>query len=181
MKKLLAMLLAVCVMFAFAACGQENDVEANLPASALEILTTVWDKMPEKFPAMGGGYENITDGAPGALTATDTGYLTGNLIVPEAEAANVSEAASITHAMMANNFTAGAFKVTDAAAFAAALETAVMGNQWICGFPETLVIATFGNTYVVMGYGAGDILTAFHTALTAAYPDAAVVCNDPIM
>ena len=55
-----------------------------------------------------------------------------------------------------------------------------MARQWMCGFPDKLVIATLGN-YVVSCYGAEDLVDTFRDKLIAAYADAAVVCDEPIV
>ena len=184
MKKLIAIALALCVICSFAACGNtNNEPEVKLPASALEILETVWATYgeDEMFFAMGGGYESLTDNKPGAVLATDTDSLQYMLLVPEAELANISEAASLLHAMNANTFTSGAFKVADAAAFTTAMQTAIQGNMWMCGFPEQLVIFTFGNEFVVYAFGNGELVANFQAKLAAAYPDAVLAVNEPIV
>ncbi len=181
MKKLIAIALALCVVCSFAACGS-NEPAVKLPGSALEVLETVWASYGEEemFFAMGGGYESMTDGKPGAIAATDTDSIQYMLLVPEAELAGVTEAASLLHAMNANTFTAGAFKVNDAAAFATAMQSAVQGNMWMCGFPEQLVIFTFGNEFAVVAFGNGELIANFQAKLTAAYPDAVIAINEPI-
>ena len=103
------------------------------------------------------------------------------LLVPEAELEGVSEAASLLHAMNANTFTSGAFKVADAAAFTTAMQTAIQGNMWMCGFPEQLVIFTFGNEFVVYAFGNGELVANFQAKLAAAHPDAVLAVNEPIM
>ena len=50
-----------------------------------------------------------------------------------------------------------------------------MNNQWMCGFPETLIIVTVGEDYVVSAFGNGQVIEAFKTAITTVYGDAAVV------
>lgn len=192
MKKLIALLLALTMVFAMAACTPANNEEttttpvetttepAPVAASALEILETVWGQFGdgEKFPTMGGDYEAIVDGAPGAVT--DTGFMNGTLLVPEAELTNVAEAASLVHGMMLNNFTCGAFKVADAAAFAEVMHTAIANNPWMCGMPEKMVIATIGDEYVVAMFGVNGAVNPFETKLTAAYPTANVVYSETI-
>ncbi len=195
MKKLLAMILALVMVLSLAACGGNNaeptepseapttEPEVTGPESALEILENTWALFgeDEKFPVMGGDSDHIVDGAPGTFDHTNTELLSYQLLVPADQAANIDDAAGLFNAMMLNNFTCGAFHVTgDAAAFAAAMEDAVMNNMWMCGFPEQLVIATVGE-YVVMAYGLGEFITNFQTHLTAAYPDAQVVCDAPIV
>lgn len=183
MKKIFAILLALTVVCSFAACGNTNNTPSvKLPASALEVLETVWNALGEneKFFAMGGGYENMTDNKPGAVAATDADTLQFMLLVPEAQLANVTDAASLMHAMNANTFTAGSFKVTDAAAFATAMREAVQGNMWMCGFPEKLLIVTFGNEFATVVFGNGELVSNFQAKLVAAYPDAVVVIDEPI-
>ena len=182
MKKLIAIALALCVVCSFAACGS-SEPSVKLPASALEVLETVWASYgeDEMFFAMGGGYESMTDNKPGAIAATDTDSIQYMLLVPEAELAGVTEAASLLHAMNANTFTAGSFKVNDAAAFATAMQSAVQGNMWMCGFPEQLVIFTFGNEFAVVAFGNGELIANSRAKLTAAYPDAVLAINEPIM
>ena len=197
MKKLLAIMLVVLLVLAFAACGKEpadvenengnvienetvNDVPEVNVGSALEILETVWNSFgeDEKFFTMGGDYENMVDNAPGAVSGAD--FITGVLLVPEDEAANVAEAASLVHAMNLNNFTCGAFKVTDAAAFAETMHTAIANTQWICGMPEKMVIATLGNEYAVVMFGINDAVNPFEEKLAAAYPEANFVYSEAI-
>ncbi len=183
MKKLIAILLALTVVCSFAACGNtNNEPEVKLPASALEVMETVWASYgeDEMFFAMGGGYESLTDGKPGAVAATDTDTLQFMLLVPEAQLSSVTEAASLLHAMNANTFTGATFKVADAAAFVTAMQTAVQNNQWMCGFPEELLIVTFGNEFATVVFGNGELVANFQSKLTAAYPDAVIAVSEPI-
>ena len=189
MKKITALLLVLVMALSLAACNGTANTPANTteatvagPASALEVLETIWALYTDdnKFFAMGGDYEAPVDGAPGAVNLAVKDFLTYSLLVPEAELAGVTEAASLMHAMNANSFTCGAYKVADVAAFAAAMETAVMGNQWMCGFPETLVIASFGGGYVLVAFGVNDAMNPFLTNLQAAYPAAELLVNKPI-
>lgn len=54
-----------------------------------------------------------------------------------------------------------------------------MNKQWMCGFPDKLVILTVGD-YLVSVYGAEDLVDNFQNHLTAAYASAVVVCDAPI-
>ena len=83
--------------------------------------------------------------------------------------------------MMLNNFTCGAFHVTgDADAFASAMVDAVKNNQWMCGMPETMLVAVVGGEYVVMAFGINDAMNPFIAKLGEAYPDAVIVSNEPV-
>jgi hypothetical protein len=147
----------------------------ELPGSALEILENVWAKYTdaEKFPVIGGNIEaNIMD-APGTYDMTYAENMTWNLLVPADRIANVAEAASMIHMMNANTFTCGAFKLADgvtAADFGAAMQQAIQGNQWMCGFPDRMLIQNFGDAYVVVAFGISDTMTAFETHMKEAYP-----------
>jgi hypothetical protein len=87
------------------------------------------------------------------------------------------------HMMNANNFTCGVFKITGitAADFGAAMKEAVLGNQWMCGFPETLLIRSFGDAYVLVAFGINDAMTPFLQHFTAAYPGWETIASEPIV
>lgn len=187
MKKIIAMLLVLTMAMGLVACGNGGSGETTTtpeekPASALEILETVWNSYAEedKFFSMGGDFENIKDNAPGNYSLTDEG-LTATLLVPADQIANIDQAASLVHAMNLNNFTCGAYHVTgDAAAFAEAMYNAISTNPWMCGMPEKLIIAVIGGEYVVACFGINDTMGNFETKLTAAYPGADLKYNEAI-
>ena len=54
-----------------------------------------------------------------------------------------------------------------------------MNRQWMCGFPDKLVIATLGN-YVVSVYGDEELVNTFRDKLQAAYSDAAIAYDEMI-
>ena len=196
MKKIIAMLLAALMVMSMVACGADKPVENNTPEttvptteatvptteaavvaeSALEILETVWALFGEdQFYVVGGDFESMVDGAPGKAVNPD--FLAGNLLVPADQ--TVTEAASMIHGMNANTFTCAAYAVEDVQAFAAAMQTAIQGNQWMCGFPEKLLIAEVGG-YVVVVFGHGDAVNPFQTNLTTAYPTTNVLVDEAI-
>ena len=192
MKKVIALILAMVMVMALAACGGkeaevtpvETEPQVEVPGSALEILENVWALYSddEKFPVMGGDMVNMVDGAPGAYGLEDAESLSFQLLVPADQVANIDEAASLFHGMMLNNFTCGAFHVTgDADAFAAAMVNAVKGNQWMCGMPETMLVAVVGGEYVVMAFGINDAMNPFIAKLGEAYPAAVIVANEAIV
>ena len=198
MKKLIALLLAMVLVMSLVACGNKtpdtpvvddkpvDDTPATDaptgPASALELLETVWALYTDddKFPVFGGDGLNMVDGAPGAYT--DMEGLESQLLVPADKQADVTEIASLFHGMMLNNFSCGAFKLAegvDAAAFADTMYTAVTGNQWMCGFPEKVMIAVVGDC-VVMVFGLNDAVNPFEAKLVEAYPDAEVKYSEAL-
>ena len=188
MKKFTAMLLVLVMALSLAACNGGNTTPETTtepvvagPASALEVLQNIWALYADdqKFFAMGGDFNNPVDGAPGAVDVTVVDFLTYNLLIPEAEQANVTEAASLIHAMNANTFTCGAYKVADVAAFAEAMKEAILNNQWMCGFPERLLVVNVGGV-VVVAFGVNDAMTPFQTHLAEAYAGAETLIDEPI-
>lgn len=195
MKKLVALMLCLTMALSLVACTNNKPEEtkpvetttapttqpAPVAESALEILETVWAQFgeDEKWFVMGGDFENMVDGAPGKVNVAGTDFLSGNLIVPADQTANITDAAAMTHGMNANTFTGACYAVADAQAFATAMQAAIQGNQWMCGFPEKLLIAEVGG-YVVVVFGHGDAVTPFQTKLTTAYPTTNVLVDEAI-
>lgn len=198
MKKALSSMLAVLLTLSLAACGgsgKPSDAGNSSGGqsggsgieSALALLTQVWDGYGEddKFPAIGGDLseEHVTDGAPGVFGVDDADTLDGTLGFPAASAGKIDDAASLMHMMNGNTFTCGAFHAADAGdveGLCTAIKDNVMQRQWMCGFPEKLVIVTVDD-YIVSFFGAGDLTEAFKTGLTAAYGAAEVFCDESIM
>lgn len=151
-----------------------TEPSVQLPASALEMMQTIYDAWDFEYKAyfMGGGYSNPVEGAPGAVDATDTDTLQYLMYVPEACVADVLGAASYVHSMNYSVFTSGAFKVADAAAFCAKMKEGLDSTQWMCGIPETLMLYTLGNEYVLFAMGTAENMDTFRPAVQAAYPDA---------
>jgi len=198
MKRMFTFALAlVMVLSMFAACGKkpaaptETTTEATTapavtgPASALELLEKVWERYGEneRFPIMGGNVESNVFDAPGEYDMAYAENMTYNLLIPAEQITNVTAAASMIHAMNANTFTCGAFTLAEGVSvqdFAAAMQAAVQGNMWMCGFPERLVIAAVAEKYVVVAFGVDDAMTPFHTHLMEAYPEAQILFDEPI-
>lgn len=91
-------------------------------------------------------------------------------------------AASLMHMMNANTFTCGAFRLKDAAdadAVCAAIHDGLNSKQWMCGFPDKMVIAKVSGC-IVSVYGAEDLVNTFRDKLTAAYENAEIVYDEAI-
>lgn len=196
MKKWIAILLAVLLTLSVTACGSttggdtsgssSQESEAVSIESAVELLTTVWNtyEEDEKFPAIGGDMteENMAENAPGTFDIADTTALDTTLALPASAAEKIDDAASLVHMMNANNFTCGAFHVKDAAdvdSIVTDIQDNVLTRQWICGFPNKLVIMQVGD-YVVSFFGSTEIIDTFRDKLAAAYPTASVACETDI-
>ena len=158
----------------------------TLATDALTLLNTGWDSYTddEKFPAAGGDMSeaNMKDDAPGnvALDDADTvAYLTS---FPADMVDKLDAAASLMHMMNANTFTCGAFRLKDAAdadAVCAAIRDGLNSKQWMCGFPDKMVIAKVSGC-IVSVYGAEDLVNTFRDKLTAAYENAEIVYDEAI-
>ena len=210
MKKLIAMLLAAVLVMGLVACGTTDNTPATTteapvettgeviegtedtvaaPAieanAATEILTTIWNAVAEdsRFFAMGGDMENMVDNAPGNYGLTDVEAVTATLHVPAEQVANIACASSLMHGMLANNFTAGLYQVaegTTTADFAAAMKAAIGSAQWMCGMPETLLIAEIEGEFVLVVFGINDAINPFRTALETAFPGAEIITDEAI-
>ena len=156
------------------------------PASngALEVLDSIWALYgdEEKFPVMGGNPEGGLMDMPGVWDPAMLENLTYTTQLPAEQLENVTEAATMIHMMNANTFTGAVYGLAegvDAAAFAQAVRDAVQSAQWMCGFPETLVVAVVDG-YVLAAYGLNDAMTPFQTHLTEAYADAEILFSEAI-
>ncbi len=172
MKKMISMLLAAVMLLSFAACG-DNDSAAGFAAeNAEDLLQQVWGSYTEdqQFMIMGGDADNNVMGEPAAMNHENAESMDSLVGLPAANASMVDSAASMIHAMNANTFTAAVFHLTDSAdtdAFVSALQENIQNRQWMCGFPEQLLIVSDGNGYVVSAFGAADLMEVFKTNLLA--------------
>ena len=174
MKKFVSMMLSALLLLSLAACGDKNNASGYKPAaptSALNILETVWNTYgeDEKFAVAGGDFSetNAREDAPGVFDLKDRALVDSELGLPETAA--VDEAASLVHMMNANTFTAAAYHATgDTAELAQQLRDNIMHRQWMCGFPDKLVVAEVGE-YVVTVFGANELVDTFMTHLNGIY------------
>lgn len=190
MKKIFAMALAVAMMLTLlVACGDKTPEtqtpDVQVPASAEEILTNVWAQYPEDmwFPTVIGDPAALVEEPTYTWDMTNTENMPYVLLIPQDQIANVDDVASAMHSMNANTYTCGVFHMApgaDAADFAETMRNAVQGNQWMCGFPEQLIIANIAGEYVMVAFGRNDAMNPFQTYFSAAYPEAQIVVNEPI-
>ena len=204
MKKILALILALTMLFALAACGEgdkpTSPSDTNKPSAddttpstpdvpatpdvtdaPVDILKAAWGKVADdmKFPVGGGDAEHTDFEGPGLVV--DKAFMGSILLIPEAEQAKIDAAGSFMHMMNANSFTCGAYHLTSAAdveAFAQTMNDTIMNNQWMCGFPETLFIAKVGTSNVVVMFGLNDAVNPVKAGLSEAYGEAVTVLFD---
>lgn len=198
MKRIIAVLMAAMLIFSFAACGKNNDTDDNTTTpevetvAALDLLNNVWASYtaedPNYFAAAGGDMlteETTNWEGPAAFGVTGEAAeaLSSMLHFPVASASKLTAAASLMHAMNANTFTCGAFQVAnadDVDALITEIKTEIDGTQWMCGFPEKVLIAKVGTT-IVAAVGNTQLIDDFNTKLVAAYDTTEVVINEAIV
>ena len=162
-------------------------VDAEAPVSAdvkpIDLLNTVWSGYAEdeKFAAAGG--ENM-DG-PGEMTG-DFGSaetIENVLLLPAADFEKVSDTACLMHMMNANTFTCGVYSVVDSAdteTITSDIKDKIVNNQWMCGFPEKMFVATYNNC-IISAFGNGEIMDMFKAKLTEAYPETEFVYEEDLI
>lgn len=138
----------------------------------------------EKFPATGGDFSSgeLIEGA-GSFSLAEPDMLDNVTGFPAAEIGSIDSAATLTHMMNQNTFTAGAFHVvsgTDMAALSEAIRANIQNRMWCCGFPEKLIVATVDD-YVISAFGKEFAISAFTTHLTEAFPSAVIVIEEAIL
>ncbi len=187
-KRILFALMAVVIVLSLVACGgntEEVDENKVTVESSVALLDSVWSTLAEeeKFPVMGGDFSNPVDGAAGLFNLADTENAVATLHIAEDNIALADEAATIIHAMNANTFTAAAYHLKDSAqadAFVTSLKDSIKSTQWMCGFPDTLVIYNVGD-YVVAAYGNTDAINTLKTKMTEVYgADAVLSVEEPL-
>ena len=117
-----------------------------------------------------------------AMDMSNPDNYTYMLTFPAADTGLIDEAAGLVHMMNLNTFTCGAFHAADSkdlSTLAGDLHTAVTGKQWMCGFPDKLVIVTVDQCVLSL-YGHEELVNTFRDKLTAAYPAASVVYDEAI-
>ena len=182
-KRILCAVLAVVMVVALAACGtngskeDENKVTIESPVA---LLDGVWGTFAEeeKFPVMGGDFEAAVNDAAGEFNISDVENATATLHITEASLKLVDKVATITHAMNANTFSAAAYHLADAAnaeTLVNSLKDSIKSTQWMCGFPDTLIIYTVAENYVVAAFGNAEAIENFKTKLATVYGESAIL------
>ena len=122
----------------------------------------------------------VVGGGVGIADADNLNYM---LTLPVEDAGKIDGAASLSHMMNANTFTCGAFHVTskdDVETVASDLRDAIQSKQWMCGFPDKLVIFTY-DQYVVSLYGDEELVNTFRDKFTATYSDSTIAYDEAIL
>ena len=194
MKRFFLLCLTGFMMISILACGNQTNHPTNESTEqttnsipdAVSLLTTVWNSYQEeeKFSVIGGDFseENQNMNGPGTYGLEDGAALDSTLGFPSDSIAKIDDAASLVHMMNANTFTCGAFHVIDSNDFdstAASIKENILNRQWLCGFPDKLVIASVDN-YIVSMFGDTQLIDTFKQKLTTAYSSVEIICEEAI-
>ena len=190
MKKFIILALAAVFVLSFTAFAKQNGTTTpsvppkGQPQNALEILEKVWSKYStdDKFPATGGSEKHMKDNMPGKFDVSDAEALDFELGFPKAQASEIDDAASLMHMLNQNNFSCGVYHVKssgNAETLAGKIKENILARQWLCGFPEKLVILNVGD-YIVSVFGAAELTNTFTEKLSAEYSSAKQLFDVPI-
>ena len=151
MKKILAFVLAAVMMLSFAACGSTEPAEGENGGEEVSV----------------GSALEILETVWGEFGEDEKFFAMGG------DYDNMVDGApgTVTNA----DFLTGVLLVP-----AETMHEAIASAQWMCGFPDKMVIATIGNEYVVASFGINDAMNPFEEKLSAAYPAAEIVYSEAI-
>lgn len=192
MKKTISILLVVIMsisMLAFAGCGKNdsNNNETVKIESAISFYNKVWAEFGDdnKFAAVGGDVENSTSDAPGAYSLSTEDNIANFKyylhVTDELYDMLDTDIATLQHMMNLNSFSSAVAKLKDptkASEFAEGYKTAIQNQQWMCGFPDKVVVISVGD-YVVMAYGLEQNINALVAACSAVEAQSQVLVDAP--
>ena len=188
MKKFLSVVFAVIMVFSLAACSdaQPNDVnQTSTVKEAVEILNQVWEAYSEDelFPAAGGDYNHSVMDQPGKFDISDAESMQSIFYVPQESLALIDDAASLMHMMNANTFTGGVFHVVNAddlETLSSSMKDSILNTQWMCGFPDVLLLVQVENNYLVSVFGDAELVETFKTKLMDEFNNAKIFAEEDL-
>ena len=191
MKRTMALILSGLLMIGLIGCGQKEETPGDTTATetvavtdATDLLTQVWNSYDDadKFPIGGGDFDNVVMDAPGKYDVSKAEEMDATLGLPQSCATMIDDAASMMNAMMANNFTAGVYHVTDSAnvqAVADGLKDTIMSKQWMCGMPEKMIVVAVDD-YVISAFGLSAAIDPFKAEISEVYANATCLVDPAI-
>ena len=195
-NRIISAIMLLFMIFISVSCGKRKDGDSTTTdnskvayTSAEELLSVMWAGYNdnEKFPVIGGDESNINDNGPGKYSIEDPEVLDNILGFPISEINKIDGAASLMHAMNQNTFTCAAFhfkSANDVEHGITALKTNILARRWVCGFPDSLIIAKVPGNYVIAVWGideSGGIISLFKQKLLASVDGAQIIVDEPIV
>lgn len=194
MKRAAALFLAIMTAFMLFGCGNGDDrsegggsgeKEGSEYEQALDVLTVTWQSYEEEdmFSVYGGDQENAVMDAPGKFDIGKAEEMEMTLGLPKDLAGSVDDAASMIHMMNANTFTGAVYHLKDGMDmndFADGVKSGILGKQWICGQPDTLVIIDVDGKYIITAYGEKELMETFKNNALSSLEGAQVITETPI-
>ena len=164
-------------------------VENSASTGALGLLNSVWGSYSEteKFFACGGDEDHLNFEGPGEYSVKNGEMLDGVLGFPAELASKIDSAASLSHAMNVNTFTCGAYhfkNASDAEASISKIKENILSRQWVCGFPDSMMIISAPGNYIIALWGIDDgtgVVTTFKNKVLNTIDGAKVEVNEPII
>ena len=170
--------------------GPSQNGSTTVPGTSVDsdsvgVLEKIWGLYgdDDRFAVFGGSMEHAVDGMPGALDLTNSEEIVSKYLLPEAQLANVKEAASLMHMMNGNIFTAAVITLGDGAdgeALVKAWRETIHQNRWICGQPDEMLMYRMGD-HILMAFGSKDAMSVFEAKTAEAFPDGTMLYSEPIV
>lgn len=152
-------------------------------ATAQEILNRIWNNYAEEdqFSIVGGDYDNMKEGIAGNVNVTKGEDLDTMFGFPADKINMIDAGASMMHMMNQNTFTASCYHVSDLSGpgkavnvetLAEDIKSNILNRQWLCGFPDILVIYSVETDYLVVAFGAEEAIATFESNLKEVHASA---------
>ena len=189
MKKIVAFMLVAAMLLSVTACGGKANTETTKDdtegKTCVDILNDVWAAFPKnkQFAVSGGDYDHMVDGAAGAVDVTNVEVLDGFLGFPADSAGMIDEGACLIHMMNQNTFTAAVYHVTaadDVETVADAVKENILNRQWMCGFPDDLVVYRVGENFLAAAFGKEDNIDEFEDRLQEVFGSAVLLYDEDL-
>jgi hypothetical protein len=203
LKRTSALILTAAVVVSLVSCGNKGEggttatTKTDASASAVDktgddcaaLISRIWQAFPtdNKFPVVGGDEAHSNAEGPAEYSIADSEALDAVLGFPASYIDKIDGAASMMHAMNQNTFTCGAYRFKnsdDMEAGIAALKDNILSRRWMCGFPDSLLIMSLPDNYVIAiwGINAGTgIITNFKETAKNTVNGVQVIVEEPIV
>lgn len=155
-------------------------------ANALDLFNKIWGSYTDddKFPVGGGDEDHNSDEGPGVVdiekykdTIMFRTHITEDLL-----GTVTNDAANLMHMMNTNIFSSAIFHLKDASTaekFANDYNAAIQNTQWMCGFPDRVMVVSVGE-YIIVAFGDEELISTFKTKCLAADTSAKLLIDNAI-